>query len=131
MVESSDKKWSTGEGNSKPPWHSHLENPMKNMKRQKGMALKEEPLRSVDVQYATREEQRNNSRRNEEAEPKGKRHPAVDVAGGESNVRCCKREYSIGTWNARSMNQGKPDMVKQEMARGNINILGISELKWM
>ena len=86
MVESSDKTWSTGEGNCKPPWHSRLENPIKSMKRQKGMALKEEPLRSVGVQYATREEQRNNSRRNEEAEPKGKRRPAVDMAGGESSI---------------------------------------------
>ena len=86
MVESSDKMWFTGEGNGKTLQYSYLENPMNSMKRQKGMALKEEPLRSVGVQYATREEQRNNSRRNEEAEPKGKRRPAVDMAGGESNI---------------------------------------------
>ena len=84
------------------------------------MALKEEPLRSVDVQYATREEQRNNSRRNEEAEPKQKQDPAVDVSGGESKVRCCKEQYCIGTWNVRSMNQGKLEVVKQEMTRMNI-----------
>ena len=86
MVESSDKTWSTGEGNCKPPWHSRLENPIKSMKRQKGMALKEEPLRSVGVQYATREEQRNNSRRNEEVEPKWKQCPVVDESHGESKV---------------------------------------------
>ena len=111
---------STGKGNGKPPQYSCLENPMNSMKRQIGMTLKDELLRSVGAQYATGEERRNNSRRNEEAEPKGKRHPAVDVAGGESNVRCCKREYSIGTWNVRSMNQGKLEVVKQEMTRMNI-----------
>ena len=65
MVESSDKMWSTGEGNGKPLQHSCLENPMNSMKRQKDMTLKDEPPRSVVVQYATREEQRNSSRRNE------------------------------------------------------------------
>ena len=86
MVESADKMWSTGEENGKPLQYSCLENPMNSMKRQKGMALKEEPLRSVGVQYATREEQRNNSRRNEEAEPKGKRRPAVEVTADGSKV---------------------------------------------
>ena len=54
----------------------------------------------------------------------------MDVSGGESEVQCCKEQYYIGTWNVKSMNQGKLDVVKQEMARVNINILGISELKW-
>ena len=63
-------------------------------------------------------------------EPNQKRHPAGDVTGDGSKVRCCKEQYCIGTWNVRSMNQGKLEVVKQEMARVNINILGISELKW-
>ena len=72
------------------------------------------------------EKSRDSSRRNEEAELKRKHHPAVDVSGGESKVRCCKEQYCIGTWNARSMNQGKLEVVKQEMARVNTDILGIS-----
>ena len=95
------------------------------------MTQKDEIPRSVGAQYATGEEQRNNSRRNEEAEPKQKQDPAVDVSGGESKVRCCKEQYCIGTWNVRFMNQGKLEVVKQEIARVNINILEISELKWM
>ena len=79
---------------------------------------------------ATGEEWRNNSRNNEEAEPKQKQHPAVDVTGDGSKVQCGKEKYCIGTWNGRSMNQGKLEVVKQEMARVNIDILGISELKW-
>ena len=63
-------------------------------------------------------------------EPKQKQHPVVDVTGDESKVQCCKDQYFIGTWNVRSMNQGKLEIVKQEMARVNINSLGISELKW-
>ena len=59
-----------------------------------------------------------------------KQCPVVEVSGGESQVRCCKEQYCIGTWNVRSMNQGKQEVVKQEMARVNINILGISILKW-
>ena len=73
---------------------------------------------------------KNSSRRNEEAEPKQKQHPVVDMTGDGSKVWCCKEQYCIGTWNVRSMNQGKLEVVKQEMARVNINILGISELKW-
>ena len=63
-------------------------------------------------------------------EPKQKQHPVVNVTGDGSKIRCCKEQYCIGTWNIRSMNQGKLEVVKQEMARVNINILGISELKW-
>ena len=104
---------------------------MNNMKRQKDRTLKDELLRSIGAQYATGEEWRNNSRKNEEMEPKQKQHPVVDVTGDGSKVRCCKEQYCIGTWNVRSMNQGKLEVVKQEMARLNINILGISELKWI
>ena len=63
-------------------------------------------------------------------EPKQKQYPVVDVPGGRSKIRCCKEQHCIGTWNVRSMNQGKLEVVKQEMARVNIDILGISELKW-
>ena len=130
MVERSDRMCSTGKGIGKPLQYSYLENPMNSRKRQKDRALKDELPRSVGVQYATGEEQRNSSRRNEETEPKPKWYPAVDVSGGESKVQCCQEQYCTGSWNIRSMNQGKLEMVKQEMARVNINILGISELKW-
>ena len=73
---------------------------------------------------------RNNSRKSEEMEPKQKQHPVVDVTGDRSKVQCCKEKYCIGTWNVRSMNQGKLQVVKQEMARVNVDILGISELTW-
>ena len=95
------------------------------------MTLKDELPRLVGAQYATGEEQRNSSRRNEEAEPKRKQCPVVHVSGAESRVRCYGEQYCIGTWNVRSMNQGKLDMVKQEMATVSTVILGISELKWM
>ena len=71
-----------------------------------------------------------NPRNNEMMEPKQKQHPAVDVTGDRSKVQCCKEQYCIGTWNIRSMNQGKLEVIKQEMARVNVDILGISELKW-
>ena len=63
-------------------------------------------------------------------EPKQKEYPAVDVTGDGSKVRCCKEQYCIGTWNVRSMNQGKLKVVKQVMARVNVDLLGISKLKW-
>ena len=63
-------------------------------------------------------------------EPKQKQHPVVGVTGDRSKVPCCKEQYCIGTWNVRSMNQGKLEVVKQEMARVNIDILGISKLRW-
>ena len=63
-------------------------------------------------------------------QPKQKQYPAVDVTGDRSMIRCCKEQYCIGTWNVRSMSQGKLEVVKQEMARVNVDILGISELKW-
>ena len=101
------------------------------MKRQKDRTLKDELPRLVGAQYATGEVWRNNSRKNEETEPKQTQHPPVDVTGDRSKVRCCKEQYCIGTWNVRSMNEGKLEVVKQEMARVNTDILGISYLRWV
>ena len=129
-MERSDRMWSAGEGNGKPLQYSCLENPMNTMKRQKDMTLKDELCRSVGAQYATGEDWRNSSRKNEKAEPKQERHPAVDVSAAQSKVQCCKEQYFIGTWSIHSINQGKLEVLKQEMARVNIDILGISELKW-
>ena len=103
---------------------------MNSMKRQKDRTLKDELPRSVGAQNATGEEWKNNSRKNEEMEPKQKQHPGVDVTGDGSKIQCCKEQYCIGTWNVRSMNQSKLEEIKQEIARVNINILGINELKW-
>ena len=86
MVESSNKTWPTGEGNGKPSQYSCLENPMNSMKRQKDMTLKDELPRSVGAQYATGEQWKNKSRKNEETEPKQKQHPVVDVTGDGSKV---------------------------------------------
>ena len=130
IVERSDRMWSTGEGNGKPLQHSCLENPMNSMKRQNDSILKEELPRSVDAQYATGDQWRNNSRKNEGMEPKQKQYPVVDVTGDRSKVQCCTEQYSIGIWNDRSMNQGKLEAVKEEMARVNVDILVISKLKW-
>jgi len=102
---------------------------MNSMKRQNDRILKEELPGSVGAQYTTGDQWRNNSRKNEEMEPKQKQYPAVDVTGDRSKVRCGKEQYCIGTWNVRSMNQGKLEAVKQEMARVNVNILGISKIK--
>ena len=107
------------------------ENTMKSMKRQKDMTLKDELPRSVGSQYDTEDQWRNNTIKNEETEPKQKQHPVVDVTGDGSKVRCCKEQYCIGTWNVKSINQGKLEEVQQEMARVNVNILGISEIKWI
>ena len=103
---------------------------MNSMKRQNDRIRKEELPRSVGAQYATGGQWTNNTRKNEGMEPKQKQYPAVDLTGDRSKVRCCKDQYCIGTWNVRSMNQGKLEVVKQEMVRANINILGIRELKW-
>ena len=130
MVETSDKTWSTGEGNGKPLQYSCLEKPMNSVKRQKDRTLKDELPRSVGAEYAIGQEWRNNSRKNEQMEPKQKQCPVVDVTGDGSKVRCCKEQYCIGTWNVRSMTQGKLEVVKQKMARVNMDILGVSELKW-
>ena len=102
---------------------------MNSMKRQKDWTLKDELPRSLGAQYATGDQWRNSSRKNEETEPKQNQHPVVDVTGDRSKVWFCKEQYYIGTWNVRSMNQGKLEVVKQEMARVSIGILGISELE--
>ena len=94
------------------------------------MTLKDELPKSEGAQYATGEEWRNNSRKNEEMEPKQTQRPVVDVTGDQSKVQCCKKQYCIGTWNVRSMNQGELEVVKQEMARVNIDILGHG-LEWV
>ena len=130
MVERSERMWSTGEGNGKPLQDSCLENLMNSMKRQNDRTLKDELPRLVSAQYATGGQWRNNSRNNEGMEPKQKQYPVVDVTADRSKLRCYKEQYCIGTWNVRSMNQGKLEVVKQEMATVNIDILGISELKW-
>ena len=116
IVESSDKTWSTGKGNHKPLQYSCLKNPMNSMKIQKDRTLKYELPRLVGTQYATGDQWRNNSRKNERMEPKQKHHPVVDVTGDGSKVQCHREQYCIGTWNVRSMNQGKLKVVKQEMA---------------
>ena len=92
---------------------------MNTMKRQKDRTLKDELPRPVGAQYATGDQLRNNSRKNEDAEPKQKQHPVVDVTGDGSKVRCCKEQYCIGTWNVRSMNQG--DRVH----------MGVSLIRWL
>ena len=127
MEERSDRMWSTGEGNGKPLQYCCLENPMNSMKRQKDRTLKDELPRSVGAQYATGDQWRNNSTKNEEMEPKQKQCPVVDVTGDRSKVRCCKEQYCIGNWNVRSTNQGNLEVVKEEMTRVNVNILGISD----
>ena len=103
---------------------------MDSMKRQKDRTLKDELPRLVATQYATGDQWRNNSRKNEEMEPKQKQYPVVDVTGDRIKVQCCKEQYCIGTWNVKSMNQGKLEVVKQEMAKVNVDVLGISKLKW-
>ena len=131
MVERSDRMWSTGEGNGKPIQCFCLENPMNSMERQNDRILKDELPGSVGAQYATGDQWRNNSRKNEGMEPKQTQYPVVDVIGDRRKVRCYKEQYCIGTWNRfRSINKGKLEVVKQEMARVTVDSLGISELKW-
>ena len=122
MAESSEKMWSIGEGDGKPLQYSCLENPMNSMKRQKDRTLKDELLKLVHAQYATGDQWRNNSRKNEGIDPKQKQYLVVDVTGDRRKVWCCKEQYFIGTWNVRSMNQDKLEMTKQEMARVNVEI---------
>ena len=119
MVDRSDRMWSTGEGNGKPLQYSCLENPMNSMKRQSDRILKEKLPRSVGAQYATGDQWRNNSRR-----MKGRSQSKKNTQLWMWLV------IEAGTWNVRSTNQGKLEVVKQEMARVNVDILGISELKW-
>ena len=103
---------------------------MNSMKRKKDRTLKDELPRPVGAQYVTGDQWRNNSRKNEGMDPKQKQQPVVDGTGDISKVQCCKEQYCIGTWNVRSMNRGKLEVVKQGMARVNTSILGISKLKW-
>ena len=98
--------------------------------RQKDRTLKDELSRLVGAQYATGDQWGNNSRKTKEMESKQIQHPVVDVTGDGSKIQCYKEQYWIGIWNVRSMNQGKLEVVKQEMARVNVDILGISKLKW-
>ena len=130
IVERSDRMWSTGEGNGKPLQYSCLENPMNSIKKQNDRTLKDELPMFVGAQYIIGDQWRNNSRKNEGMEPKQKEYPAVDVTGDRNKARGCKEQYCIETWNVRSMNEGKLEVVKQEMARVNINTLGINKLKW-
>ena len=129
MAENTDKMWFTGEGNGKPLQYSCLENPMNSMKRQKDRTLKDELPNLVGAQIATGDQWSNNSRKDEEMESKQRQHSAVDVTGDRSKVQCCEEQYCIGTWNVRSTNQGKLQVVKQEMTKVNVGILGINELK--
>ena len=103
---------------------------MNSMKRQNDRIPKEELPRSLGAQYAAGDQWRNNSRKNEGMETKQKQCPAVDVTGERSKVQCHKQQHCIGTWNVRFMNQGKLEVVRREMARVNVDILRISELKW-
>ena len=104
---------------------------MNSMKRQKDRKLKDELPRAVGAQFATGDQWRNNFRKNEGMEPKKKQHPVVDVTGDGSKVRYCKEQYCIGTWNVRSMNQGKLDAFRQEMTRVKNDIVEISKLRWI
>ena len=90
---------------------------MNSMKRQKDCTLKDELPRSIGAQYATRDQWRNNSRKNEEPHPKKNQHPVVDVTGDRSKVQCGKEKYCIGTMNVMPMNQGKLEMAKQDLCR--------------
>ena len=99
---------------------------MNSMKSQNDMILKDELTRSVVAWYAAGDQWKNNFRKNEEAEPKQKQNPVVDVTGDRSKVWFYKEQYCLGTWNVRSMNQGRLEVVKQEMARANVDILEIS-----
>ena len=105
------------------PWEPHEQ-------YEKGKRTRKDELPRSVAQYTTGDQWRNNSRKNERKEPKQKQHSLVDGTSDRSKFRCCKEQYCIGTWNVRSMNQGKLEVVKQEMARVNIDILGISELRW-
>ena len=94
---------------------------MDSTERQKDKTLKDELSRSVGARYATGDQWRNNSRKNEGMEPKQKQYPVVDGTGDRSKIQCCKEQYCIGTWNVRTTTQGKLEVVKQEMARVNVD----------
>ena len=116
MVESSAKCGLLENGmTGKSLQYSCLENPMNSRKRQKDRTLKDELPRlvGIDLQYATGDQWRNNSRKNDEKKPKQKQNPVVDVTGDRSKVQRCKEQYCIGTWKVRSMNQYKLQGVKR------------------
>ena len=132
IMKSSDKMWSPGGGNGKPPKYSCHENPMNSMKRQRDMTSGDDSPMSEGVQYATGEKQKATTNRSRKTEVLGQiRNDTQLWMCLVVKVQCCKEQYCIGIWNVRSVNQGKLDMVRQEMARVNMDILGISELKWM
>ena len=119
--------WFTGEENDKPLQYACLENPMNSMKRQKDRTLKDElPGQQVPSMLLEISGEITPERMKRQSQGK-KQHLVVNVSDDGSKVRCCKEEYCIGTWNVRSMNQGKLEVVKQEMARVNINTLGINQ----
>ena len=123
--------WSTGEGNGKPLHYSCLENPMNRMKRQNDRILKEELPWLVGAHNMLLEISGEiTPERMKGWSQSKKKYPVVDGTGDRSMVRCWKEQYCIATWNVMSMNQGKLEVVKQVMARVNVDILGISELKW-
>ena len=124
IMERSDNTWSTGGRNGKPLYILVTRTPWTVWKDKK-MKSGDEPPRLEGI-HATGEEQRNNSRKNEEAGSKLKLYPAADVSDGDSKVWCCEEQYCIGTQNVISMNEGKLDLIKEEMARVNISISGIS-----
>ena len=103
---------------------------MNSMIRQKDRTLKDELPRLVGAQYATGDQWRNNSRKKEGMEPNQRQHPVVGETGDRSKIQCCREQYWIGIWIVRAMNQSKLEVVKQEMTRVNMAILGISELRW-
>ena len=112
MVETADRTWSTGEGNGKPLQYSCLENSVNSMKRPNARILKEELPRSVEPNMLLEISGEITPERMKGWSQRKKEYPAVDVTGDRSKVRCCKEQYCIGTWNVRSMNQGKLEVVK-------------------
>ena len=118
IVESSDKTWSSGGKKSKLPQYTCHWEPYELYKEAKKISHQKmsPPGRKVSNTLLGRTTT-NSFRKNEAAGPKWKQHSVVDVSGDESKIQCCKEQYCIGTWNARSMNQGKLDVVKQEMAK--------------
>ena len=117
-----------------PLQFSGLENTMKVWKGKRYDTSEDKPPRLEGFQNAHGEGQRaitNSSRNNEVGKPKQKQCLVVNVSGDECKIWCCKEQYCIGRWNVRSTNQGKLEVIKQEMARVNIDILGISELTWI
>ena len=131
MVERSDRMWSTGKGNGKLLQYSCLESPMNSMIRQKDRTLKGKLPRLVGARYATADQCINYARNNKEMEPKQRQNPSVGRTGDRSKIQCRREQFAcIGTWIVRSMNQGKFEVVKQEMKRVNTDILGIRELRW-